>query len=221
MSKLRLGQITDLHLRRHQPGSAAVSKRRSREMVDLLPLALDRFKREKIDFLAVTGDLLDVPSGMEHRNDYYRSPYEGWESRVRDDYRWVKQRLDEASIPYAVLPGNHDLVTLFEVVFADQPAVVDLEQGFKIVKFHDREWAAYVPHRVDRERRLMEAVLAEESGRPQIHLQHYVIVPDHSDGYPHNYHEAQELKQGIVSATSKTATCVPVASECERDALCG
>lgn len=202
MSKLRLGQITDLHLRRHQPGSAAVLKRRSREMVALLPLALDRFKQEKIDFLAVTGDLLDVPSGMACRSDYYDSPYGGWEGQVREDYRWIKQRLDESRIPYAVLPGNHDMVGPFEEVFADQPAVIDLKQGFKIVKFHDREWAAHVPHRVDRERRRMEAVLAVESGSRQIHLQHYVIHPPCPGDYPYSYHEASDLQHTLVDSGS-------------------
>lgn len=200
MSNLRLGQITDLHLRYHQPGSATLLKRRSREMVELLPLALERFKHEQIDFLAVTGDLLDVPCGMENPTGYYPSPYEGWEPHVREDYRWIKKHLDEFRIPYAVLPGNHDMYGAFQEVFGPQPAVLDLEQGFKIIGFHDREWAANVPHRVDRERRLMEAVLADESKVPQIHLQHYVIHPECSSGYPHNYHESLDLKHKLVAS---------------------
>ena len=169
-------------------------------MVEFLPLALERFKHEQTDFLAVTGDLLDVSSGMDNPTDYYPNPYDGGESHVREDYRWIKQRLDEIEIPYAVLPGNHDHDGLFQEVFASQPAVADLEQGFKIISFHDREWGANVPRRVDRERRLMEAVLADDSKTPQIHLQHYVIHPECPGDYPHNYHEAMELKNKLVDS---------------------
>jgi D-glycero-D-manno-heptose 1,7-bisphosphate phosphatase len=200
MSNLRIGQITDLHLRHHQPSSSDDLKRRSRDMVELLPLALERFKQEQIDFLVVTGDLLDVPSDIASVHDYYPNPYDGWELHVREDYHLIKRLLDASEIPYAVLPGNHDSDRILHDVFASQPTVLDLEHGFKIVSFYDREWAAHVPRRVDRERRLMETVLADKSKLPQIHLQHYVIHPDCTARYPHNYYEALELKQKIVDS---------------------
>src|SRR5690606_31607340 len=44
LPRLRIGQITDLHARDAQPGASSMPVRRSREMLRLLPAALERMK---------------------------------------------------------------------------------------------------------------------------------------------------------------------------------
>ena len=58
---MRIGHISDFHLRDALPGSSAVATRRSREMPEKIARAIDRFRAEGVDWVAVTGDLVDHP----------------------------------------------------------------------------------------------------------------------------------------------------------------
>ena len=49
------------------------------------------------------------------------------------------------------------------------------------------------------ERARFYSVLADDDPRPQIHLQHYMIFPEHSGGYPFNYGDAAALKTALLA----------------------
>ena len=42
-------------------------------------------------------------------------------------------------------------------------------------------------------------MLSDGDSRPQIHLQHYMIFPEPSGGYPYNYDDAAELKAALLA----------------------
>lgn len=196
---MRLAQITDIHLRRHQPGSSSINRRRSRQGAELLTQALAHARAQGAEFVAVTGDLLDVPNYVLDRDDYYEHDWAGWDRDILADYEICKQVLDESGLPYTVLPGNHDMERLLARVFPREPHVWDFG-GYRFARFWDREHEGHVPRRFDRERLLFEELLADESGLPQIHLQHYVVTPELSQGYPHSYLEGEELRRRTVAS---------------------
>ena len=96
------------------------------------------------------------------------------------------------------MPGNHDHLTSFRRVFSDQPFDFDV-QGFRVVIFFDEEGDHNVPQRVGAERARFQSVLSDGDPRPQIHLQHYLIFPEHSGGYPYNYGDVAELKAALLA----------------------
>ncbi|MEM7534648.1 MAG: HAD-IIIA family hydrolase [Chloroflexota bacterium] len=192
-AKLRIGQITDLHARHVIHGSSAAVNRRSRDVLGLLPLAIDQLKSHDVDFLVLTGDLVDVPDFILDPNDYYHMDIETWLPLVRADYQAIKDILDESGLPYMVLPGNHDYERVMWQVFDQSTNVVDVAQGYRVVRFCDREWEGHVPRRFDRERKLWMEMLADVQSPPQVHLQHYVITPQIDHHYPHNYFEADHI----------------------------
>ena len=89
---IRIGYLTDVHLRKHVLGTSSIEKRHCREMAELLPRALNRIARESPDVVVCTGDLLDVPAGPG----------------VVQDLQFCKEVFDDCGFPYLVLPGNHD-----------------------------------------------------------------------------------------------------------------
>ena len=167
-------------------------------MSELLNHALAHFKARAVDLIVVTGDLVDVPTFILEPNDYYHMPVAPWLPLVEADYRQIKALLDNAGIPYVVLPGNHDYEPLMWQVFDRSCNVVDIQAGtsdtpYRVARFCDREWEGHVPRRFDRERKRWLELLADKQSPPQIHLQHYVITPAVASSYPHNYLEAEEL----------------------------
>lgn len=195
---LKIGHITDLHARSAIYGSANNAARRSRAMNELLNHALTHFKAHKVDLIVVTGDLVDVPSFVLDPSDYYHMPIEPWLPLIEADYRQIKALLDNAGMPYIVLPGNHDYEPMMWQVFDQVRDVVDIQAGqsettYRVARFCDREWEGHVPRRFDRERQRWLDLLADQQSPPQIHLQHYVITPPVESSYPHNYLEAEEL----------------------------
>lgn len=193
--RLVLGQITDLHARQHLPGSCPANRRRSREAFKLLGEALETLKNQGAEHVAITGDLLDVPQCVLAPDNRFRYPTEAWRNLARRDYEAMKQILDHAGLPYTVLPGNHDDELTFYQVFGTGPTVLDLPQGYRLLRFDDREWAGHVPRRFDRERRRWLDALRAEDSPPQIHLQHYVITPALNEVYPHTYYEGEDLAE--------------------------
>ena len=202
-NKLTIGHITDLHARHAIHGSASVVARRSRDMFHLLPRAIERLKEQGVDLLVLTGDLVDVPTFILEPNDYYHMPVEPWLPLIEADYRQVKAILDAADLPYMVLPGNHDYEPVMWRVFDCSANVLEVNptnaqplddsKRYRLVRFCDREWDEHVPRRFDRERKLWLEMLADKQSPPQIHLQHYVIIPRVESSYPHNYLEADDL----------------------------
>ncbi|OQY30727.1 MAG: hypothetical protein B6241_15445, partial [Spirochaetaceae bacterium 4572_59] len=158
MNTIRIGHITDLHLRYHTPGSSLKHKNRSRDMIGILKKALQRMKISCVDLLVLTGDIVDTPQITRNGNDYYMDLLTPFREMVKKDYQLIRKLLDQSGIPWMILPGNCDVYDLFNEVFGDQMPVKDIK-GFRIVSFSDRQWDEKLPRRVDRERRLMEKTL--------------------------------------------------------------
>ncbi len=189
---MRIAHITDFHLRASQPGTSIIAKRRSHAMTALVPKALEAITKQKPDFLAVTGDLLDVPGWMMSPIPGFRGDKpELWFDAAVEDYRMIKGWLDATGIPYMVLPGNHDLPDALWKVF--DPAANILEVGGALfARFCDYEHEGHRPRRFHPERDRWEHLL-KQKGLPQVHIQHYVITPALNAGYPHTYEEGEEL----------------------------
>ena len=68
-----------------------------------------------------------------------------------------------------------------------------------MIIFLDEEGDHHVPQRVGAERARFQSVLSDGDPRPQIHLQHYLIFPEYSGGYPYNYGDVAELKAALLA----------------------
>jgi 3',5'-cyclic AMP phosphodiesterase CpdA len=186
--KMKIGHISDFHLRHHLSGTAAVPTRLSRQMPMLLERAVERLAAEDLDWLAVTGDLVDHPF----------ADMDGRENRERGeaDLRLIRDILAQMPCPLVVVYGNHDHPELFRRVFGANEEVLELA-GHRVFCFFDEEGAGHVPERVGRARWRFNSALADGDTRPQVHLQHYLIHPERNEGYPHNYGEAAALKRAL------------------------
>lgn len=195
---VRLGHISDLHLRCHLSGTAVVSARRSRDMPALFTEALASLESAGVDVVAVTGDLVDHPDETGGLPETLR--------HGEADLRLVAEALSKLSCPWVVLPGNHDHPQLFGDVFG-RPAELDV-RGIRVIAFFDwdrpvgivekEDERPNVPRRVGTERARFEAALAVGDPRPQIHLQHYVITPRLDEGWPHTYGDGESIRDSLV-----------------------
>lgn len=197
---MRITQLTDLHLRHHLPGTAAANTRRSRRMPAHFALALQAITKQQTDLLVLTGDLLDAPTWLwESTYGFETDEPAPWLEAVLADYRLIKKMLDETGLQYMVLPGNHDHPDLFWQVFDRSENIIDIK-GHRVVRFCDREADRHYPRRFTTERRRFNAMLADESSPPQVHLQHYVIHPEFNEHYPHTYYEGKELSRRLAAS---------------------
>lgn len=189
MTTLTIAHISDLHLRSALPGTSSVSRRLSRRVPGLLAEAVRRIGDAAPDLVVVTGDLVDHPL------------YDLRERRLaaagERDLALVRDLFAPLRCPVVPLFGNHDQPALFRRVFGPQPVDFDVK-GWRILVFNDEEVDCHVPQRMGQERERFLAALRDGDPRPQVHLQHYLIAPDRSDGYPHNYGEAESLEQALV-----------------------
>lgn len=206
---MRLAHFTDLHFRDSIPGSAPVGRRRSREILPLFAEALRTLKDHRVDMIAVTGDLLDVPHFLIDRvpRGFVMPGAESWRARVRSDYRALRKLLQETGIPYVVLPGNHDLPEVFFEVFPKEQRA-DKCAGFRIVTFDDYEHDSNIPRRFVPSRTLFEEALREPDRAPQIHLQHYLLHPlNEAHDYPYHYLE-HEFLRGRIEGAGMVSLCL-------------
>ena len=125
----RVAQITDLHLRQTLAGSSSCVDRRSREMPQLLAKALRHLAGHNVDMVALTGDLVDVPNYILEHDDYYAYPCQEILAAAETDYRWLKETLEQAGLPYMVLPGNHDAEAVMRRVFGETEQVQARQRG--------------------------------------------------------------------------------------------
>lgn len=194
---MRIAQITDFHLRQATPGTASMPRRRSREMAKLLERALAQIAAQRVDLLAVTGDLVDVPNWLiQPVPGFTLDVPEPWRRAVLEDYRLIRRMLDATGLRYCVLPGNHDHEELLWQVFDPDANVIEVA-GHRVVRFCDREHDAHVPRRFIPERDRFDAELSRKDGLPQVHLQHYLIAPALNESYPHAYGESEFLANCI------------------------
>jgi len=194
-SSLRVAHLTDLHGRFTLPGTAALARRRSR--LPVLEAVLAEVRRQKVDLLVFTGDLLDVPGFLTNGIPAgFTMPGERaeWLEAVRTDYRAIRTLLEETGIPYRVLPGNHDHGPLLAEVFADQGEEWTFG-GYRWVTFDDYEQEGHQPRRLEASRHRFDRVLSDDDATPQIHLQHYLLRTPPTGSYPYAYPEAPWLLQ--------------------------
>lgn len=188
---MRIAHISDFHLRHHLPGTSLVAKRQSRQMPALLRQAIAQINVLQPDLLAITGDLVDYPL---HALDNPATIAQG-----DQDLLLIRGIIDEATCPVAYLYGNHDHPARYRTLFADQHS--DRPIGdYRLLTFLDDEVRDNTAERLDASRQLFDAALTDTDPRPQIHLQHYMIFPEHNEGYPHNYREAKDLQEAIAAS---------------------
>ncbi|MDA0335844.1 MAG: metallophosphoesterase, partial [bacterium] len=162
-SSLRIGHISDLHLRQHLAGTSAVAARCSRDMPALFTEALAAMRAAAVSVVVVTGDLIDHPHEPQDTPGILRDGAQ--------DLRLVGQALAGLTCPWVVLPGNHDHAELFQREFGAQSRELNV-QGVRLLAFHDWDRPLLtpaaeeeripqnVPRRVGAERRRFEAILA-------------------------------------------------------------
>lgn len=191
---LSIAQITDLHLRSAIPGSSPFEDRHCRRMAELFPQAIRRARDLGAHVLAITGDLIDAPEtpGSDPGSDPAIDP--AYRSHCIEDYRLMRRMLEDSGLPWMVLPGNHDDEAAMWQVFDPQQNTLD-QQGYRLIRFSDREHEGHVPQRVGVQRALFENALRDQHSPPQVHLQHYVLTPRIGHWYPHNYGDADDLVQ--------------------------
>jgi D-glycero-D-manno-heptose 1,7-bisphosphate phosphatase len=189
---MKLAHITDLHIRRNTPGLAPNSPVRFREALNQFVLALETIKAEGADRIILTGDIVDVPRCVLEPTDYYMDLSSTFLPLIEKDYRMVRDALEATGIPYTIIPGNHDHYPTFFSVFPEAGKTVD-QGGYRFISYCDREWKNNIPHRHDRERKRMVAELADPDSPPQIHIQHFLPYPELNEGYPFNYHDAENI----------------------------
>jgi len=187
---VRIAHLTDLHLRRHLPGTSAIARRECRRVPSLLDLAVRRLCAAPPDLLVCTGDLLDYPL------DRFADP--DMLALAAQDLALIAGLLGTLPCPMLVLPGNHDPLEATLTTFPVPPetAVGDC----RVLAFVDREGPGRVPQREGAERERYCAALSSADPRPQVHLQHYVIAPRPAEtDYPYCYADADALRDGIAS----------------------
>ncbi|MCG8547232.1 MAG: metallophosphoesterase, partial [Alphaproteobacteria bacterium] len=174
----RILHFTDMHLRHHQPGSARQPERLSREMPSALDRLTEKAKALAPDVVVLTGDVLDVPDDVIEGEPADGRALADWHAEVEADFRMVRDWFDATGIPYVVIPGNHDDEAIFRRVFPESTPIID-KAGIRFFCFWDDLSPERQPRRTGDRRDLFDAALtAAEHARPQVHVQHYTIVPE-------------------------------------------
>lgn len=187
---MKIAHISDFHLRHHLPGTSTISRRLSRHIPDLISQAVDRIRGESPDLVVVTGDLVDHPFyGMHDAKLIALS---------EKDLRLVRERFAPLTCPVAFLYGNHDHPESFHRVYGDLPADFHVA-GHRVLLFFDDEVENNFPQRLGRQRERFLAAMNDDDPSPQIHLQHYLVAPERTGGYPHAYREAGSLKAALIA----------------------
>ncbi|MGI9476800.1 MAG: metallophosphoesterase family protein [Hyphomicrobiaceae bacterium] len=194
----RILHLTDLHLRQHQPGSAGVPDRLSREMTRILDTLSRRLAPLAVDLIAVTGDLLDVPDEIIEGGAPTGHHRDAWLLAVEQDLHLVREWLQAQHRPYVICPGNHDHPVSVAKVFPEASEIVDA-LGYRFFCFWDELGPDRQPRRTGSRLDLFDrSLMADEHDVPQIHIQHYAIEPPiRHKGWQYEYVGAQVMKQRL------------------------
>lgn len=185
---MRIGYLTDIHLREAVPGSSPIARRLSRQMTEMVPRCLDRLCEQGVDLVLCTGDLIDDPA----------------HPLALEDLRMVRDMFERCKMPTMLIPGNHDPRPDLFYRIVPEPDRGRKDRGLRIsgcevILFHrdactEGEEACT---RSDDEMAVLEGVCldAPSGAGMAIIAQHYVVYPDHNEGYPHNYRNDAAIRQ--------------------------
>lgn len=193
---MRVLHISDLHIRLHLEGTSDKPERQSRKAPSLLQCLSREIPMLSPDLVVITGDLLDVPKPLLRGEIADPIARAAIVAAAIADYRFVRAWLESSGIPFVALPGNHDVLELFEKAFDDQPNEIEL-LGTRIIAFHDWEQAGNIPQRLASQRKLFDRAMSDNDDRPQVHLQHFLLRPSLQESYPYNYIDANAMAKTI------------------------
>jgi len=183
MSSLRIGYFTDIHLREKVPGTAGPERRKSRLMKARLEECMATFRREGIDLLVCTGDIVDEAHPS-----------------VPEDLAIIRNIIDTLPVPNIMIPGNHDPYPgVFYEVF-QRPEFLEIMGRYRIINCIDHcEPHENACRRSETSIKRMAAILQSdpEDVDLTITFQHYEIWPEHPGGYPYNYKNDAEIRKAL------------------------
>ncbi len=202
MKPLKIAHISDMHINIENPELFSypedkdISYNSIKSIERILKEFISKIKAINVDFIAVTGDLVDVAADSQDFTKKYIIKNRIWDKRIKEYYLQLKSLLDESGIPYLVLPGNHDYAPALLETFIIDYLNID---GIDIRRFVDYENTLHAPVRADMP--LWEAQLSDPSTPIQVHLQHYLIHPELNEEYPYTYINGNMMKEKMVSKT--------------------
>lgn len=206
---MKIGYFTDPHLRENVPGTSTVARRMSRLMKTRLEECVETFRREKVDLVVCTGDIVDDethPSVPEDLALIRNVLVSGFPMRSNPE-------TPKLNVPIIMIPGNHDPYPgVFYEVF-ERPEflmVMGLPRSFRgryqILTFVD--YCEPGEKASERDRDSMVRMEKALSYKPEaidrtITLQHYVIYPEGLKGYPYNYKNATAIREVMEKSETK------------------
>jgi len=188
---MRIGYFTDIHLRQAVPGTSEISRRRCRQMPDILRHCLKRLKAESVDLIVCSGDCGDEPDHPEAATDL---------AAVRD-------MIEAVSIPSIVIPGNHaprpeEFYRIFEK--PERSIVLD---DCRFITFFDDVCVGDELDSCRGEEAFadMRKLLSENPPEVKhtILIQHFLIYPDLDETFPYNYQNAAEIMAVMESSPAR------------------
>ena len=191
---MRIGFFTDLHLRDQVPGTSPIERRKCRLMKSRLRECAAAFKAAEVDLVVCAGDVVDT---RHHEN-------------VPLDLAAIRGILDDVGVPVIAVAGNHDPYPgVFYEVF-DEPDYVQTMQGYCLITCVDAlVKGEEFSRRTDDDMARFKNALAgpEPDNGLTIIFQHYLVYPDRSEGYPHNYaNNAQIMAE--MEASGRKILCI-------------
>ncbi len=194
----RILHLTDLHLRQHQPGTANIPVRLSRDMARVLEGLSQSIPRLEVDLIALTGDLLDVPDEIIAGGAPPGDDRTAWLEAVDQDLYLIREWFEALHLPYVVCPGNHDHEACLARVFPEATEIVDA-MGFRFFSFWDELGPDRQPRRTGARLDLFnQSLTADQHDVLQIHIQHYTIEPPIlHNGWRYEYIGAQSMKERL------------------------
>jgi predicted MPP superfamily phosphohydrolase len=193
---MRIGYLTDIHLRDAVPGTSRIARRRCREMRALLPACLDRMSAHEVDLVLCTGDVVDDPD----------------DPRAGQDLELVRKLFEQHGLQYIVVPGNHDPVPeIFYRVFPRPPRRQSVDEN-ELVVFVDDVCVAGEDActRSSEEMRALEQTLSASltPAGVTIAAQHYLIYPPRNEEYPHNYRNDVAIHKVMAQSAALTGRTI-------------
>lgn len=188
---MQIAHLSDFHFRQQVGLETQNENQRSGQLLRQMEEATAKVRALSPDLLVVSGDLVDYPL------DALDDPTT--QAQGEADLRLVRDLLQQADCPLAVVYGNHDHPALYARVFDDQAQ--DFTCGdYRVLTFYDAEDADHVPHRTGQARKRFQAALTDSPNTPQIHVQHYLLWPQLQEDYPYNYPDHAELRAAMTES---------------------